>query len=393
MAISYIIGNPGSGKTYFAVFKLYEYFIVPKLPKKKILGFELKTKVKEFNYLWCYTNINQFNFSVDERLLKFDFELFYLSLCELYRLYSNGASDEELNFKANELKLFRVMFVIDEVHNIFKNKDDKVLVWWLTYHRHMHQELIFITQDLSLISNEYKRIAEFFYKALDSSKRLFKTKLRYVQFSSYKMYKKDLVPGGAFSLPLNKEVFNLYQSGKDSTAKPFIHKIVITISILSLVLILAFFWFKSFFVAESDNNISLETNLTTLKIDENSSSLNKALSSLNDFNISHLQIEPFNKKSKKISDNNASIYLVTCSGSYCKIRDKDDNAFLDIPRPYFMELLNDTEPIYKFVDDNSGLVKKYFIVYENAIFENLKKGVKNEKTTSSGGFNLPNSLL
>lgn len=35
MAITYIVGNPGSGKTYFAVNKLYEYFVEPTLKNKK----------------------------------------------------------------------------------------------------------------------------------------------------------------------------------------------------------------------------------------------------------------------------------------------------------------------------------------------------------------------
>lgn len=126
MAITYIVGNPGSGKTYLAVYRLYEYFVLPKLPAKKFLGFELKRKIKNFDYLYCYTNINEFDFSIDERIIKFDFDLMYLNLSELYRLHSQGLSDTELSFKANELKLFKVMFVLDEVHNFFKEKDDKV---------------------------------------------------------------------------------------------------------------------------------------------------------------------------------------------------------------------------------------------------------------------------
>lgn len=233
MAITYIVGNPGSGKTYFAVNKLYEYFVEPTLKNKKILGFEIKRKIKTFDYLYCYTNINGLKFDISNKLLKFDFDVFYLYLSELYNLYSNSANDDEINIKANELKLFKLMFIIDEIHNVFKNKDDKILIWWLTYHRHIHQEIILITQDLSLVSNEYKRVAEFFYKALDSGKRISKNSFRYAQFSSYKMYGKDLV--FRFSLKANQEVFNLYQSGKSSSNKSFLLKF------LFLLLFLFFF--------------------------------------------------------------------------------------------------------------------------------------------------------
>lgn len=245
MAIAYIVGNPGSGKTYFAVNKLYEYFVEPTLKNKKILGFEIKRKIKTFDYLYCYTNINGLKFDISNKLLKFDFDVFYLYLSELYNLYSNSANDDEINIKANELKLFKSMFIIDEIHNVFKNKDDKILIWWLTYHRHIHQEIILITQDLSLVSNEYKRVAEFFYKALDSGKRISKNSFRYAQFSSYKMYGKDLV--FRFSLKANQEVFNLYQSGKSSSNKSFFTKIFIFafISFFSFNFIFLYF-FKLF---------------------------------------------------------------------------------------------------------------------------------------------------
>lgn len=190
MAITYIVGNPGSGKTYFAVHKIYEFFIEPKLPVKKIFGFKLKRKLKNFDYLYCYTNINGLDFSISNKLLSFDFDVFYLCLIELYNLYNQGVNDDTLNLKANELKLFKIMLIIDEAHNILKNKDDKILIWWLTYHRHLHQEIIFITQDLSLISSEYKRIAEFFTRLWIVVREFLKILLDTLNFQVIKCIKK-----------------------------------------------------------------------------------------------------------------------------------------------------------------------------------------------------------
>ncbi|ECR1306136.1 hypothetical protein F0Y29_08495, partial [Campylobacter jejuni] len=101
MAITYIVGNPGSGKTYFAVNQIYEYFVLPTLPNKRILGFEIKRKLKIFDYLYCYTNINGLKFDISDKLISFDFDIFYLNLTHLYNLYNQGLNDDELNIKAN----------------------------------------------------------------------------------------------------------------------------------------------------------------------------------------------------------------------------------------------------------------------------------------------------
>ena len=84
--------------------------------------------------------------------------------------------------RAKKLNLYKALFVIDEAHNFFQTKDD-VLVWWLTYHRHLYQDIFLITQNLALIDRKYKPLAEYFYKAVPSSlrlnKKVFKYKSRY----------------------------------------------------------------------------------------------------------------------------------------------------------------------------------------------------------------------
>ena len=161
--ITYIVGNPGSGKSYFAVYKLWYMFIYKPKPAKGILGKIFKPKLPENKYLYAYTNINEFKFELDERLLKFDYDEVYANLSKLYNAYKvEKKTDKELIELAKEMRLYKVLFVVDEIHNYFKAKEDPVLVWWVTYHRHLYQDLLFITQDLSLVNNEYKRVAESF---------------------------------------------------------------------------------------------------------------------------------------------------------------------------------------------------------------------------------------
>lgn len=89
MSIRYIVGNPGSGKTYLAVNDLYENFIIK----------------QEQKYDYAYTNINEFDFSkFPENVINLDIDLFIDKLTDLYNLYLDKATDTELCDKAKELK-------------------------------------------------------------------------------------------------------------------------------------------------------------------------------------------------------------------------------------------------------------------------------------------------
>ena len=88
MSIRYIVGNPGSGKSYYGVKVLYDAFIRPKhksffsvMPaiikayknneKHKSLDEILKDNEKKDNdYLVAYTNINEFKFELCEHIKK-----------------------------------------------------------------------------------------------------------------------------------------------------------------------------------------------------------------------------------------------------------------------------------------------------------------------------------
>jgi len=159
--ISYFLGIPGSGKTYYSVNVIYQNFLkdTSSLKKKKK---ELSFK-KDYKY--CYTNINELKFKKLKNTIKLDFDDFFKKLTLLHRMYSiDKASDKELIEKAKELKLYKILFVIDEAHNYF-DVNKPVLVWWLTYHRHLYHDIFLITQNLSLINPKYKPLAERFYRA------------------------------------------------------------------------------------------------------------------------------------------------------------------------------------------------------------------------------------
>nr|WP_321322480.1 hypothetical protein [uncultured Campylobacter sp.] len=137
MSIRYIVGNPGSGKSYYGVKVLYDAFMRPKhksffsvMPaiikayknneKHKSLDEILKDDEKRDNdYLVAYTNINEFKFELCEKIKKLDFVDLENKLTMLYTEYKNNkdSGDKELIELASELGLYKALFVIDEIHN------------------------------------------------------------------------------------------------------------------------------------------------------------------------------------------------------------------------------------------------------------------------------------
>ena len=103
MAISYLTGIPKSGKTYLAVYQIYENFI--KVPKPSFFDKFIKKPKKADKYTICWTNINEFDYSKSEKIKALDVNDFKYNLSLLYDLYVGGANDTELNEKAADFKL------------------------------------------------------------------------------------------------------------------------------------------------------------------------------------------------------------------------------------------------------------------------------------------------
>lgn len=210
--IEFYTGVPGSGKTYRAVSYLYDIFLDS---KSKQYG-----KFDKF-----YTNINEFKFEEFPRGIAYDldFDDLLSRLTQLHKLYMSKCTDSELMDLATNLELSNSFFVIDEAHNFFEKKNT-VLTWWLSYHRHLHQDIILITQNLALVESKYKSFSEFFYKAIPSSLRLFGSTLKYEQYIGSRMYKTQR--SEKFSLKFNPSVYDLYSSGANTQGKKVIYKYV-----------------------------------------------------------------------------------------------------------------------------------------------------------------------
>ena len=358
---------PGSGKSYFAVYKLWSLFLYE--PKKTFISKFIKPPAKP-EYLYCYTNINEFKFELDDRFIKFDFDEFYSGLETLHALYINQATDKEINEKAKELKLYKVLIVLDEAHNFLKAKEDNLLVWWLTYHRHLHHDIYLITQDLSLISNEYKRIAEKFYRAIDSSKRLFSSKFKYAYYSSYKMNISDRVNSFNINIPFNPEVFNLYHSGANSKSRSIVlFYVVCAVALAILTCALFYNSFTSLFVQDTEQITKNQTVSESVSVSRSS---------------------PHQTQPKSDSTSQSTyIYNLICINEICHFI----NQKYTFPFSYVSFVISSSKPLYFYPVTKNSHFTEYFLVFDTPALDDLiqtsnkfnKKDVSNEsfKTTDT----------
>lgn len=367
MAITYYTGVPRSGKTYKAMTDIYYNFVEKDESKidQFLKKFNLKNDQKE-NYDNCYTNINQFNFDISEQIYPFEFESFYSSISELFMMSKRKADDSELIQKAKELNLYNTLFVIDECHNYLKSKDDSVLVWWFTYHAHLHHEIILITQDLTLVNSEYKRVAEYFYRAIPSRFRLSKNTFKYVQYSSYSMYQKDRI--STVTVKANDKIFSLYVSGKDSNGKSIIHRyLYILILILIICIYLIFNFINSFNDTPNLENEEDETKTEIIQEDQKQDAAIK-------------QRKVKNENVEILTDlENLQLYKFNCFSEYCYYFDQSKTY--DIPLNILKFYLKDLNENRKFIKLKDNRLIIHILDDKNKF--NFLKGIENEENNNS----------
>lgn len=236
MAITFITGIARSGKSYYSVHYLYQmyknhlhktnwfmqwwrYYVSPLEPKEY--------------YQTTYTNINEFNFDFSERIKPLDFAELRAKLKKLHDLRVNqNKDDKEMIVESKKLGLHNCLFIIDEGAHYFTKPVDKVLIWWLTYHGHLYQDIHIITQHMDQVPSEYIKNGEFFYMAYPSSSSIFKNKINY----------------------------GLYKSGKLPNRKPILMKFV------PIFLFLFIFLFFSIWNLSTGDGLDIENNET---IEEN----------------------------------------------------------------------------------------------------------------------------
>jgi len=254
MAITFITGVARSGKSYFSTYQIYNMY---KNELKKVNVFTqwyryyINPLPPKTYYDTTYTNINQFNFDFHPRIKKLDFHKLVEDLEILHQLQVfDGLTDEDLIVHAKKYGLYNCLIVVDEAAHYFTKPTDKVLIWWLTYHGHLFQDIHIISQHIDQIPSDYLKNGEFFYKVYPPSKAIFKNKFSIGLYSCIKFYKNCKVQD--LTIPFVPAVGNLYVSGKQAPRKPILKKFIPIF--IGLIL---FLWFAiSNFFSTNDEAIA-----------------------------------------------------------------------------------------------------------------------------------------
>ncbi|MBU0923916.1 zonular occludens toxin domain-containing protein, partial [bacterium] len=274
----------------------------------------------------------------------------------------------------------RTLFVIDECHNYLKAKEDSVLVWWFTYHAHLHHELILITQDLSLVNTEYKRVAEYFYRAIPSRFRMSKNTFKYIQYSTAGMYEKDKI--GTDTVKADSKIFSLYVSGSDSNGKSIIHKyIFMAVVALSACLISVYSLMGS--IAPVDEEIKEETpiqnNTKNETFPQNKTSETPINSNTNTENLA--AVDPIEKP-------NLKLFKFNCFSIMCYYTFEDKTIF-EIPQNLLKTYLIDIPPDKKYLELKNNKLMIYVLTAPNKFNFIKERGNENEKNQNENSGIIP----
>lgn len=348
------IGLQGSGKTLKAVNKLYDNFINPKTKDKS-----------EYDY--ALTNINEFDFSKSDKINKLDFDDLYNKLVELYNIsVVLKKSDTELNLKAKEYNLFNCLIIVDEAPHYLTKEKDIVLLWWIEYHRHMHQDIILITPNKARFRTEYRNSIHYFCKSVSAKYRIRKSIYRYAVFSNYNMNKDDFEHYESFKV--KPELFNLYVSGKSINGTPVIYYYLsAVIIILTLLGFFSLSFLKQFKPEKQEELKTIAPGAVENKTVKNSQQV-KSASSIN-------VIDPiaFNEDER--------LFKIKCFNDLCFIT--LDSLSYEVPYFFIDNLIRYTDSSrIKIVEKKSHTIFYLITNQNNFNFiirkQSKNKGVKNE---------------
>ena len=359
--IQYCTGIPGSGKSYYGIFNIAIHFAKDLKDNKKFKSFALS----ETKYKSCLTNINELKFDKFENVKELDFNKFKIILTKLHNLYKLGQTDSELEEAVKDEDFFYTLIVLDECHN-FLNKDDEVLIWWLSYHRHFFQDIILITQDLPLVNKKYKSFTEFYYKSIPSSRKILNISMIYHQYSGSQMFKTQKV--NVKRLPIIKDIFSLYGSGENNKQK----SIVVYFLIIAFALFILLFIVGYFFISSKTPEPKKEEPKTNINQTQSiQQPINKNTKKLNNQNK-----QPIMHNTKIEEDTtNLKLYKFNCFKDFCYYK-QDKQITIEIPMPFLIAISKDMDKSNKYMLFEKNRTVIYLLANEEKF--NFIKGVQNE---------------
>ena len=298
MAIEIVIGNVGSGKSYYATYriwqevkKIYEaeikgtYYRYNKIltniegiqPNKYVKLLKVDELIKLYEEeLKIYKQWEEANAEIDfsgidfnkKEIIKDTEEIKHQELIERYpnhldplREFKNInykilehiklQNDKELAYIEYTKPIFQkagysdCLIIIDEAHNYFKTLS-AAKERLVSYHRHYDQDYILITQDLKQLSRKVTGIAQKTIKATNPVMKATKS-FKYKVYSGGYISFRDTNLLEKITLRADPDIFRLYHSGSNKTQKSYLFKVLLKpFLMLFFVIVMLFYLIHSF---------------------------------------------------------------------------------------------------------------------------------------------------
>jgi zona occludens toxin len=231
MAIYFITGVPGAGKTFYAVnhlVKNYCYY------DRQSRAYRLKDK---------YTLIS----NIEELALN------HKNLKEI--LEDNKMSIESFFRKDFQEKISKkyknIIYFLDEAQQHFHRRFyDKESFFYFQYHRHLGHNIYLITQDRSLLPKEINTLCESEIRAVKRSLSVFG------EFKYNVLSNKEIIDRKV--LKKNERVFELYKSQQNEESEKIKNPLVKYLVAILIFGIFSLVMFKNYFLKSTDNNMVQE---------------------------------------------------------------------------------------------------------------------------------------
>ena len=367
--IEFVVGVPGSGKSSYAITRLAKTFIKDEELKKKLPNNLLIPDVDK-----AYTNINELKSDKFNNVSFFNMDWLLEKLTELeYKYRKEKWDDKQLIELATEYEINNSVFIIDECHNYF-DVANKVLTWWLSYHRHLHQHIILLTQNISLVNQKYKAFPEIFLKAIPATLKIFDSNIILKKYTSSRLSK--TTQAGQIKIKKHNEIFELYGSGANHKSK----SVILPYIIFSLVLIFIIFIYFKFFRSSAPVVEEYE---------------NKVKSKIEYKKINKVENEDLNK-TNKTNKSNINISGRILINFYCNYK---ECYHKDIFLPFgLIDKLKDLNSEVLFKVKMTENITKYVVLFDTSFYSLLGienktfiLGVQNEnKSENSNFYNVTN---
>lgn len=381
MAITYITGVSGSGKSYFSTYTIYKmfkndfrkantfmqwfnYYISPIKPKKL--------------FTHAYVNIDNFNYDFHPNLKPFTYDALRKDLAKLHRYkVKESCSDKDLIKEAKKLGLYDCLIVFDEVQDHFKKPVDDVIVWWLTYHRHLEQELHLMTQDLGQIPSDYFRNTTHFYKMPSPALALFKNRFTVSYYSCKGMTAKCREK--SFTIPFLNEVGELYTSGAKQDRESVVKKFFWIFPLMALFMYMAYEYFKYISKEESDKASGIQREEVVQEEHRGEPQTEEIKQEIQEYEAKEAILQNDTKKKDFEKEEILKLVTIKCIKEVCLYDNKE------FPMDLIMYIINNYKIEYTYINEITYTYTEYTFLLDERILSMLdtlkQKKEKRKKST------------